>query len=167
MVDKTYTFPVKASGPSNCMASDSQYYGTNKFTWNFDIHFPVLTQEYVIDATGENTVNLQNGDTEKAEAELLKIARLTKSYIMSQVSTPAHRLLEYRIAKDQDLLADVLQIMIEVLQTWGGYDSLYTVESSGSEKSIGEAAKNYIKSLDLFYTYYNWSIDNGDYRKDY
>lgn len=167
MLDKNYTFPTKISGPGNCIGPDGQYYGNDKFTWNFDIHFPVLTIDYASDQTGENLLSLQNGSTEKAEAELLKIARLTKAYILSKVPLIARKHLEYRIAKDPDLLNEILQVQLEVLQTWGGYDSLYTVEAEGGEKSIGEAAKNYINSLDLFVTYYTWRIDPEDYRKDY
>ena len=89
----------------------------------------------------------------KAEAELLKIARLTKSYIHSRVPLIARKHLEYRIAKDEDLLNEILQVQIEILQTWGGYDSLYTVEGWHNEKSIGEAAINY-KISDIFATLY-------------
>ena len=167
MLNKLYTFPIKATGPGNCIAPDGLYYGTDKFTWNFDIHFPVLTIDYAAGQTAENLLSLQNGSTEKAEAELLKIARLTKAYIHSRVPLIARKHLEYRIAKDQDLLNEILQVQIEVLQTWGGYDSLYTVEDGGNEKSIGEAAVNYIKSLDIFATYYAWTIDSDDYRSDY
>lgn len=166
-INKDYSFPIKATGPGNCMSSDGLYYGTDKFTWNFDIHFPVLTIDYAAGQTGENLLALQNGSTEKAEAELLKIARLTKSYIHSKVPIIARRHLEYRIAKDEDLLNEILQAQIEVLQTWGGYDSLYTVQDGSNEKSIGQAAMNYLNSLDIFTTYYAWRLEPSDYRKDY
>ena len=167
MLNKDYTFPIKATGPGNCIAPDGLYYGTDKFTWNFDIHFPVLTIDYAAGQTGENLLSLQNGVTEKAEAELLKIARLTKGYIHSRVPLIARKHLEYRIAKDEDLLNEIIQVQIEILQTWGGYDSLYTVEDGANEKSIGEAAINYIKSLDIFATYYTWRLEASDYRSDY
>jgi hypothetical protein len=166
MLNRTYTFPTKETGPANCIY-DGLYYGTEKFTWNFDIHFPVLTKEYAEDMTGEALLSLQNGSTEKVESELLKIARLTKSYIMSRVPLIARKHLEYRIAKDEDLLNEILQAQIEILQTWGGYDSLYTVEDGANEKSIGQAGINYLNSLDIFITYYVWRLEASDYRSDY
>lgn len=167
MLNRNYTFPTKVSGPGNSIAPDGLYYGTDKFTWNFDIHFPVLTIDYAAGQTGENLISLQNGSTEKAESELLKIARVTKAYIQSRVPLIGRKHLEYRIAKDTDLLNDILQAQIEILQTWGGYDSLYTVEDGANEKSIGEAAKNYLNSLDIFVTRYTWILEPSDYRKDY
>lgn len=167
MFNKEYEFPIKEVGPGNCVAPDGLFYGNDKFTWNFDIHFPVLTKDYASDQTGENVIALQNGSNEKAEAELLKIARLTRAYIFARVPSIARAHLEYRIAKDISLLIDILQAQIEVLQTWGGYDSLYTIKDGSNEKSIGEAAKNYIESLGIFSCYYSWRIEDDEYRRGY
>jgi len=166
MINRNYTFPTKVSGPGNCIAPDGEYYGNDKFTWNFDIHFPVLTNEYAAEQTGRNLIIGQGGSTEKVEAELLKIARLAKSYLFSKVPLIGRKHLEYRIAKDEDLLNDILQYQLEILQTWGGYDSLYTIKD-GAEKGIGEAAVNYLKSLDIWSAYYIWRISDEEYRGDY
>ena len=32
MLNRDYTLPIKATGPANCQASDSLYYGTLRWT---------------------------------------------------------------------------------------------------------------------------------------
>jgi hypothetical protein len=166
MLNKQYTFPTKLSGPGNCMAPDGQYYGNNKFTWNFDIHFPVLTIDYASDQTGKN-LTTGAGSTELAEAELLKIAKIARSYIFSRVPLIARNHLEYRIAKDEYLRNQMLQFQLEILQTWGGYQSLYRVTDSENQKSIGQAAIDFIKGTDVFITYYTWRLSPEELRGDY
>jgi hypothetical protein len=164
-INRLYTFPTKETGPANCIY-DGLYYGDLEFTWNFSIHFPVMTIDYANGMTGKNLAT-GAGSTLLAEAELLKIARIARSYIFSRVPLIARNHLEYRIAKDEDLRNQILQFQLEILQTWGGYQSLYRVTDGDNQKSIGQAAIDFINGTDVFVTYYTWRIESEDLRSDY
>ena len=166
MLNRGYTLPTKATGPGNSIAPDGIYYGTDKFTWNFDIHFPVLTIDYASDQTGKNLVS-GAGTTALAEANLLKIAKLSKTHIFSKLAVIARNHAEYRIAHDEELINDMLQFQIEILQTWGGYESLYRVTDADNQKSIGKAAEEFIKTVDIWTTYYTWRLETTDIRSGY
>lgn len=165
MLNRQYTFPIKATGPSNCIY-DGQYYGDDNFTWNFLIHWPVMTVSFVQSQLAVN-ITESTGSTEKAEATLLKIARISREYIMSRAVSISRKNLEYRVAKDEDLLIEILLFQLEILQTWGGYNSLYRVTDSQNQQSIGKAAEDYILGTDVFTRYYTWRIEDSDYRSDY
>jgi hypothetical protein len=166
MLNKEYTFPTKVSGPANCQAPDAEYYGTLRWTWNFDIHFPVITVDYANSVTGKNLAS-GAGSTALAEANLLKIATLARTYIHSKLAVIARNHLEYRIAHDTDLIQDMLQFQLEILQTWGGYESLYRVTDADNQKSIGMAAEDFIKGVDIWSRYYTWRLETEDIRNGY
>jgi hypothetical protein len=168
MLDFNYTLPVKASGPANCIAPDGLYYGTINWTWNFAIHGPVMTIEYAENNTGETLAEATAGSLVKAEAELLKIARLTKDYVMNRIaSKDTKEKFEYRLAHDTDLINDWLIFQLNVLQTWGGYDSMFRVTDSGNQQSIGKAAEDYVKGLNIWSGKIKWEIPDGGYRSGY
>lgn len=166
MMNRAYEFPVKSSGPSNCIASDGLYYGTIKWTWSFDIHFPVLTIDYASNQTGVNLIS-GAGSTQRAEANLLKIAKLARTHIFSRLAIISKNHAEYRIAHDEDLINEMLQFQIEILQTWGGYESLYRVTDSDNQKSIGKAAEDFIKTVDIWTNYYMWRLEKDEIRNGY
>ena len=165
MLNKLYTFPTKTTGPAHAMR-DGFWYGDHRYTWDFELHFPVMTVEYAELRTGQN-LSVAARSREKAEAELLTIAGLVKSYIFSNTPSVAHKHIEYRIAKDTDILESILLVQLEVLKTWGGYDSMYRVKDTESFASIGKAAIDMLKSTGLFSTYYTWRIEPEEYRRDY
>jgi len=165
-LNKDYVIPTKVSGPSNCQAPDTFYYGTIRYTWNFDIHFPVLSIDYANSQTGQNLAT-GAGSTALAEAALLKIAKLAKTYIFSKLALVAKTYVEYRIAHDTELINDMLQFQLEILQTWGGYESLYRVTDAENQKSIGKAAEEFIKTIDIWSNYYSWIIEVTDIRDGY
>jgi hypothetical protein len=166
MLNRDFVIPTKESGPSNCIAPDSLYYGNLNYTWNFSIHFPVVTIDYAENNTGV-TLSSAAGSTNMAEANLLKIAKLSRTYIFSKIPMIARKHLEYRIAHDEELIQDILNFQIEILQTWGGYESLYRVTDSENQKSIGKAAEEFIKGIDIWATYYVWNISTDEYRNGY
>lgn len=163
MLNKDYKFPIKATGPSYAMR-DGFWYGDSNFTWDFLAHWPVLTIEFAEIQTGRN-LSAAAGSYELAEAELLKISRLSRSYIMSRLPVVSQKMLEYRVAKDTEVLEIILQFQLEILQTWGGYQSMYRVKDSENQSSIGQAAEDFIRGTDLFAVRYDWSIER--YREDY
>ena len=165
MMNRDYVLPLKTIGPSNCIY-DGLYYGTLKWTWNFDIHFPVVTIDYAENQTGVNITSAA-GTLQMAEANLLKIAKLARNYIFERVAVISRDHLEYRIAHDPSLIQSMILFQIEILQTWGGYESLYRVTDTDNKTSIGQAAINYIKSTDVFTTYYTWRLDREDIRGGY
>ena len=166
MMNHNYELPIKITGPSNCIADDGQFYGTLKWTWNFDNHFPVMTVDYAENQTGRN-LSTGAGSLQLAKANLLKIAKLAKTHIFNRVALIAKNHLEYRIAHDEELINEMLQLQLEILQTWGGYESLYRVTDSVNQTSIGSAAIEYAKTLQIYSTYYSWRIPEGSLRVGY
>ena len=167
MLNHNYTFTEKATGPTNCMTSTGKFYGNLSFTWNFNMHWPVITLDYAENQTAKDLTIGAGGDATVAEAELLKIAKLSKTYIFNRLPLIARDMLEYRVAKDTELLQQILDFQIEILQTWGGYQSLYRVTEKDVYKSIGRAGEEFIRGTNVFATYYNWQIPDGALRGDY
>jgi hypothetical protein len=168
MVNKNYTFPVKATGPANCIAPDGYFYGDLDFTWNFGIHWPVMTVEYVENQTGVNITAGAGGTNEKVEANLLKIARISRQYIMSRLPYDhTRRILEYRVAKDENIRREILLFQLEILQTWGGYNSLYRITDKYNQQSIGQAAIDFIEGTTVLIQYYTYALEDINYRGGY
>ena len=165
MINKDYTFLTKESGP-NALIHEGAFYGDSKFTWDFFAHWPVLTIEFAELVTGKN-LSTAAGSLELAEAELLKISNISKLYIMNRIPVISRRQLEYRVAKDRDILDEILQFQLQILETWGGYQSIYRVKDSDNQQSIGKAAIEFIFGTSVFAAKYNWHVDEEDYRKDY
>jgi len=166
MINHNYIFPTKISGPSNCIGPDSKFHGTDNWTWNWESHWPVITIAFGDSQTGKSLV-AGAGSSALAQAELLKIAKLSRIYIMNKIPLIARNNLEYRVAKDEDVLNTILLFQIEILQTWGGYQSLYRVTDTENKQSIGKSAELFIQGTDLFSTYYIWKIPTGNYRSGY
>jgi NADPH-dependent 7-cyano-7-deazaguanine reductase QueF-like protein len=61
----------------------------------------------------------------------------------------------------------MLQFQLEILQTWGGYESLYRVTDADNQKSIGMAAEDFIKGVDIWSRYYTWRLETEDIRNGY
>ena len=86
---------------------------------------------------------------------------------MSRVPVISRRQLEYRVAKDIDILEEILQFQLQILETWGGYQSMYRVKDSDNQQTIGQAAIEFISGTSVFATRYDWNVDDENYRKDY
>jgi len=170
MLDKNYTFPIKATGPISSMSQGGAYYGDNNFTWNFLIHWPVMTVDFVQNQLGINLLAAAGAGAslEQVEANLLKISRISRQYIMSRLPyNQIREILEHRVAKDKDLLIQTLLFQLEIIQTWGGYNSLYRVTDKNNQKSIGQAAIDYVEGTTLLMQYYNFTLVKSLVRVDY
>ena len=118
--------------------------------------------------TGINILTGAGGSTEKAEANLLKIARISRQYIMQRLPYNIIRdTLEYRVAKDESLLKEVLLFQLEILQTWGGYNSLYRITDKNNQQTIGQAAIDFVEGTTLLMQYYTLQIESHLIRSDY
>jgi len=165
-LNKDYVIPTKVSGASINIAPDGLYYGTLDYDWNFSIHAPVMTLDFASRQTGKNLA-AGAGSTEIAEVELLKIAKISKAYKNNKIPLIARDILEYRIAHDTDLLNDELNFQLEILQTWGGYQSLYRVTDADNQKSIGKAAELFVNGTTLLVNRYNFYLDPALVRSGY
>ena len=86
---------------------------------------------------------------------------------MGNIPTTSTGHLEYRVAKDPDVLQEVLQFQLEILQSWGGYNSLYRVIDGESSGSVGKAAELFYNMSSLSRALYSFRIDPDDVRSDY
>ena len=125
-----------------------------------------MTLDYVEDQLGVNLV-VPAGSLEQAEQNLAKVSRVSRLWAMSHIPRVSTGHLEYRVAKDPDVLQEVLQFQLEVLQSWGGYNSLYRVIDGEASGSVGKAAELFHKTSSIGRSLYSFRIDEEDVRSDY
>lgn len=125
-----------------------------------------MTLDYIEDNLGINLV-IPAGSLEQAEQNLSKVSRVSRLWAMGHIPTVSGGHLEYRVAKDPDVLQEVLQFQLEILQSWGGYNSLYRVIDGEASGSVGRAAELFYKMSSLGRSLYSFSIDPEDVRRDY
>lgn len=165
MINKDYNFLTKPNGPS-ALLYNGTYYGDSRFTWDFFNHWAVLTVEFAELLTGKNLSSLA-GSLELAEAELLKISKISRLYIMNRIPVISRRQLEYRVAKDSDFRDEILQFQLQILETWGGYQSMYRVKDSDNQQTIGRGAIEFIYGTTAFIGRYNWEVGADIFRVGY
>lgn len=108
---------------------------TNNFTWDYKLHFPVPTLNYIKARTGEDVAVLF--DTAKeAEGRVLAVVRSAKNYLFEKrIDTKAW---EWHIAHNEKLLYEVLEYLLEVINfafITGDYAELLRV-LDGKETSV-------------------------------
>ncbi len=112
------------------------------FEWDYKLHFPVPTLEFIKKRTGEDM--LESFDTAlQAKGSVISITRSAKNYLFfNRVDMKAW---EYYISRDVDLIYDVLEYILEVINfafISGDYIELYKV-LEGKQRSLGlESAKS-------------------------
>lgn len=112
------------------------------FEWDYKLHFPVPTLEFIKKRTGEDM--LESFDTAlQAKGSVISITRSAKNYLFfNRVDMKAW---EYYISRDIDLIYDVLEYILEVINfafISGDYIELYKV-LEGKQRSLGlESAKS-------------------------
>lgn len=125
-----------------------------------------MTLDYVEDQLGVNLV-VPAGSLEQAEQNLAKVSRISRLWAMSKIPRVSTGHLEYRVAKDPGVLQEVLQFQLEILQSWGGYNSLYRVIDGEASGSVGKAAELFFKMSSIGRSLYSFRIDEEDVRSDY
>lgn len=113
----------------------------NDFIWDYRLHFPIPTLNFVRKRTGENL--LVNFDTElDANGSLVAVVRSAKNFLFyNRLDMKAW---EYEMAHDVELIYEVLEYILEVVNfafISGDYIELYKV-LDGKQKSMAlESAK--------------------------
>lgn len=151
-INAEFTFPEKENG----------LYGNLDYTWDFVNHWPILTIDYLENETGVNLAS-KKGNAELAAIELAKVSKLSKLFLFKQLLRETQYKLEYIIAKDQDVLYEVLQYQVHIFEAGfvdGGWLSMYeTTDEYGIKSTIGMAAEDYLLTSSLRTNQYKMEID--------
>lgn len=113
----------------------------NDFEWDYRLHFPIPTLNYITSRTGEDLLN--HFDTElEAKGSVVSITRSAKNLLFfNRLDMKAW---EYYMAHDVNLIYDVLEYVLEVINfaiISGDYLDFYKV-MEGKRKSLAlESAK--------------------------
>ena len=106
------------------------------FTWDYKLHFPVPTLNYITQRTGEDLLKLFNTELE-ANGKTISLTRSAKQFLFkNRVDEKAW---EYEIAHNIDLLYEVLEYILEFINfafITGDYIDYYKLSNS-SVKSLG------------------------------
>lgn len=148
-----FTFPEKTLGE----------YGTEDYTWNFNTHWPELTEEFIEEMTGYSLSN-KVGSVERAKGQIKLVSRLSRSFLMKKLLRETRLKLEYFIAKNPDYLKQVLLYQAEIFMAGfvdGGWISMYeTTDEYGIKSSIGKAAEDFLESSELLIGRHDYYLDH-------
>ena len=112
------------------------------FVWDYRLHFPIPTINYVMRRTGTDLLRLF--DTQLiAEANVISVTRTAKNFLFSnRVDMQAW---EYNIAHDKELLYDVLEYVLEFINfafISGDYQELFNYVDEKKISLSLKSAKN-------------------------
>lgn len=112
------------------------------FVWDYRLHFPIPTINYVMRRTGTDLLRLF--DTELvAEGNVISVTRTAKNFLFSnRVDMQAW---EYNIAHDKELLYDVLEYVLEFINfafISGDYQELFNYVDDKKISLSLKSAKN-------------------------
>ena len=151
-LNENFTFPEKENG----------LFGTDEYTWDFDNHWPILTNSFLEDETGVSLA-AKKGNTELATVELKKISKLSKIFLYEKLLKETQFKLEYFVAKDSEVLREVMEYQVQIFEAGfvdGGWLSMYeTTDEYGIKSSIGMAAEDYLFTSSLRIQQYDILID--------
>lgn len=106
---------------------------SDTFEWDYVLHFPIPTANYVLNRTGIDIMSLKNNLEQQAKGELLLLTRTARNYIFRNKSVQQRRTIEWLIAHDIVTLMDVLEFVLEFIQiayTSGEYDNIFKTQTN-------------------------------------
>lgn len=114
----------------------------NDFKWDYKLHFPIPTLDYIKRRTGDSLSN--NFDTLlEAEGAVIAVVRSAKNYLFSgRLDMKAW---EFHMSRDIDLLYEVLEYLLEVINfafVSGDYIEFFRVLDGKTESPALKNAKN-------------------------
>lgn len=159
-INENFTLPEKELG----------LYGDLTYTWNFDIHWPEITIDHLDNLTGTH-LPTKAGSTEKANAQIKLVSRLSKVILFQKLLRSTHYDLEYIVAHDTERIAEILEYQAHIFQAGfvdGGWISMYeTTDAHGMKSQIGLAAETFLEVSNLSIQQYRLYIDPALYRVGY
>lgn len=106
---------------------------SDTFEWDYVLHFPIPTANYVLNRTGIDIMALKNNLEQQAKGELLLLTRTARNYIFRNKSVQQRKTIEWLIAHDIETLMNVLEFVLEFIQisyTSGEYDNIFKLQTN-------------------------------------
>lgn len=106
---------------------------SDTFEWDYVLHFPIPTANYVLNRTGIDIMSLKNNLEQQAKGELLLLTRTARNYIFRNKSVQQRKTIEWLIAHDIETLMNVLEFVLEFIQiayTSGEYDNIFKLQTN-------------------------------------
>lgn len=106
---------------------------SDTFEWDYVLHFPIPTANYVLNRTGIDIMTLKNNLEQQAKGELLLLTRTARNYIFRNKSVQQRKTIEWLIAHDIETLMNVLEFVLEFIQiayTSGEYDNIFKLQTN-------------------------------------
>lgn len=106
---------------------------SDTFEWDYVLHFPIPTVNYVLNRTGIDIMSLKNNLEQQAKGELLLLTRTARNYIFRNKSVQQRKTIEWLIAHDIETLMNVLEFVLEFIQisyTSGEYDNIFKLQTN-------------------------------------
>lgn len=119
---------------------------SNDFYWDFKLHFPIPTLNYILNRTGEDLLAKFETETE-ANGVVLKVSRTAKNYLFNSRTDMLKW--EYVIARDIDMIYEVLEYLLSFIDfsiIMGRYDDLFMSIEKGKIFNSLQMAKENMKA---------------------
>lgn len=119
---------------------------SNDFYWDFKLHFPIPTLNYILNRTGEDLLAKFETETE-ANAVVLKVSRTAKNYLFNSRTDMLKW--EYAIARDIDMIYEVLEYLLSFIDfsiIMGRYEDLFMSIEKGKIFNSLQMAKENMKA---------------------
>jgi len=119
---------------------------SNDFYWDFKLHFPIPTLNYILNRTGEDLLAKFETETE-ANGVVLKVSRTAKNYLFNSRTDMLKW--EYAIARDIDMIYEVLEYLLSFIDfsiIMGRYDDLFMSIEKGKIFNSLQMAKENMKA---------------------
>ena len=97
----------------------------NDFEWDYNLHFPIPTLQYITRRTGTDLLRFFDTELE-AQGKIINVVRTAKNFLFS--NRVDMKVWEYNIAHDKKLLYEVLEYILEFINfafITGDYQELF------------------------------------------
>lgn len=114
----------------------------NDFEWDYNLHFPIPTINYIIRRTGTDLLRFFDTELE-AKGNVISVVRTAKNFLFS--NRLDMKTWEYSIAHDKSLLYKVLEYVLEFINfafITGDYEELFNFNDEKKLSISLKSAKN-------------------------
>lgn len=132
---------------------------SNDYTWDYKLHFPVPTLNYIEQRTGQSMLARFNS-VQQAEGNLVALVRSAKNFLFKNRLDEKEQV--YTIAHDRDRLYEVLEYILEFINfafTTGDYADFFKLENTSKKSQALESACRQFLGAKMILLRY---IDYGD-----
>ena len=102
------------------------------FEWDYKLHFPIPTESYILNRTGEDLGELFDSSP-RVKGFIVGVVRTARNYMFKDKVYGQRQIIEYLIAHNEEYLWAVMEYLVEFIQiaiTSGEYDNLFMLQDN-------------------------------------